>query len=497
MIIAVVYCAAYIRSLNGSAYARTAALLCIAVCFYMFGYTIELNSSSIPQIMFWNTVEYVGIPFVSALWLSVVLMYTGHFYRYKKLLFALIYVVPFISMILRFTNEYHYLYFASVSFISEYGKVLLVKKIGPWMYVQLVHSMFMIFVTLGLLIHDFIKNKEKRIGKISLMVAASFFAVAGLILLIIKPFGFIIDYMALCLPAACLMVIVTIIRYDFLATKSMARNKAFEASRDAILLINRQNKIIDYNKSAKQLFGKININISDGYIDALFKRAPDLIKNLYDIKTTVIKLNINEKERYYEISTKSIDNSNASHGWIKTIRDITETYDLNESLKRQAMIDELSGLSNRRAFMQNGKKLLEEADKNGISVYLLMMDLDYFKRVNDQYGHLVGDQVIQNFANILKESFDSKSLIARLGGEEFGVLLTGGGDMEIKQKVDLVLRNVEQYQHIYLNKKFHVTVSIGVVKKSYSTQTLDSLMRLADKALYKSKDNGRNRATVL
>lgn len=496
MMIAVIYWAARINSLNGSAYARSSVLLCLAVCFYIFGYTMELNAGSESQILFWNHLEYLGIPFVSALWLTVGLLYTGHFSRHKKLLIAAIYLIPVITMILRFTNGWHHLYFSSEAFAEVQGKLLLVKKFGPWTYVQLVHSMLMIFVTLGLLIYDSFKSREKETGKINLMFASSFFAVSGLILALYKPFGLIIDYMALCLPISCLMVILAIFRYDFLETKCMARSKVFAAGMDAILLINKQKKIIDYNKSAKRLFSKIDIGLTDGYISTLFHHYPCLIKSLEQPETSIVNLKIDQKERYFEICTKDIGNSRLSHGQIKTVRDVTDTYERNERLKRQAMMDELSGLCNRRAFMQTGRKFLMESDHNGKTVHLLMMDLDHFKRVNDQYGHQMGDQVIQRFGEILKGSFSVNSVAARLGGEEFGVLLTGYSNAQIKRKADSFLRTVELQEYCFMNEKFHVTVSIGIAKKSYHTQTLDHMLQIADKALYISKNCGRDCVTI-
>jgi diguanylate cyclase (GGDEF)-like protein len=498
MVLIEIYLAAYIRSQNGAAYTRKMVLLSFAVCFYMFGYSMELNSTTKEQIMFWNGVEYIGIPFVSALWFSIGLMYTGYYYPIKKRLLAAIYFIPLVSFVLRITNEYHHLYFAKVSFISESGKLFLQKEEGPWMYVQLIHSMSMILITLGLFIYDFMKSRKKgtETGKISLMIAASSFAVAGLVFLLAKPFGLYLDYMVLCLPLTCILVNLAILRYDFLETKTLARNKVFEASSDAILLINHQNKVIDYNKSAKKLFEQINVPISEGYITTLFKSNPQLLKGLSSTEVAMASLEMDGEERFFEIHTREIgNNTDAPQGWIKSIRDVTKTHKLNETLKRQAMVDVLSGLINRRAFMQFGQELVKDSEIAGKTMHLLMMDLDHFKNVNDQYGHQAGDKVIHNFGKVLKDNFEEGTLIARLGGEEFAVLLSGLSDLEIEQKADQLLKTVALFQHNYQGKKFHVTVSMGIAKKGQPRETLDNLVHQADKALYKSKSRGRNCVT--
>jgi hypothetical protein len=102
-----------------------------------------------------------------------------------------------------------------------------------------------------LLINDSVKEISKRRAKIVLITAASIFAVAGLLLSQLKPFGLYIDYMALCLPATSLLVMLAISRYDLLNTRSIARSKVFEASRDAIPCFDTQNKILEFNNSAK------------------------------------------------------------------------------------------------------------------------------------------------------------------------------------------------------------------------------------------------------
>ena len=491
MAVVAVYWSAYVQTLNGSSFTRTSFLLCIAMCFYILGYAMELNAQIPLQIEFWNKVEYIGIPFVSALWLTTALQYTGHFTRRKILLLAAIFVIPIITMILRFTNEYHRLYFATVNYVEEYGRLAFAKTMGPWMYVQSAHSMLMILVSMGLFIHDSVKSEERQWRKIRLIIAASVFAVTGLTLMQVKPFYFNIDYMALFLPITCVLVILAIARYDLLETKAMARSKVFEFSTNAIFLINRRHRILDYNSKAKQLFASVNIRLNNGYISVLFDKFSDFREGLEKEEQNVVKL----RDRYYEITTMSIDNEKTTRGWIKIIRDVTKIYQLNEELKTQALTDDLSSLGNRRAFIQTANEWVSQARQSDRLLYLAMLDLDNFKNVNDQYGHPVGDSVIRDFSRMLKEHFDADSVVARLGGEEFAVLQAGLTDDEMLQKLNEFLVNTERHMFSYCGIRFHITVSIGLTKRQPG-QALESMMRSADKALYQSKDRGRNCITV-
>ena len=280
MILAVMYWAANIRSFNSSGYTRTATMLGIVICIYIFGYTMELNASQPSAILFWNQFEYLGIPFVSALWLTVGLIYTGHFARHRAWLILLIYLVPFITLFLRMTNEAHHLYFASYSMRWQLGKLVLTRVYGPWMYVQTVHSMSMILITLTLFIREFTRAEDHTPGKFRLIVAASAVAICGLTLGYLRPEGFVLDYMALSLPLACLLVIIAIVRFDFMEIKALARSKSFDSNKDALLLIGLRSRIIDYNKKARSLFAKAGVRLSNGELSKVFSGAPNLLSGL-------------------------------------------------------------------------------------------------------------------------------------------------------------------------------------------------------------------------
>jgi len=491
-----IYWIAYIRTLNGSNYTRPFFVLCIAMCFYIFGYIMELNSATVTQMEFWNKIEYIGIPFVSALWLNTALIYTGHFTRYRKTLFAIIYIIPIVSFFARLTNDYHHLYFSSVNFIEKSGNLIMIKEMGPLMHVQGIHSTFMIIVSMSLFVNDFMHNKEERKGKIVLIAAASTSALIGMILLQIQPSSYTFDYMALCLPLTSLFVIFAIAFYDFLESKAVGRRKVFECVSDAILLVNDKNKILDYNIEAKQLFQRININLNNGYTSQLFSQIPNLLKAIEKPEKSVVKLNIDSIDMYYEITTRSIDNTTSEHGWVKIIHDVTKIYQLNEELVEQATTDCLSTLYNRRAFFDIGTQWVLKAEAEATPIHLFMMDFDYFKNINDRYGHPVGDLTIRDFSFMLKEYFDTDALVARIGGEEFSVLQLGLSDDEMYKKLNGFLEKNNAHEYDYNDNKFHLSVSIGVTRKT-DGQTFENMMLMADKALYKSKDKGRNCITML
>jgi diguanylate cyclase len=169
----------------------------------------------------------------------------------------------------------------------------------------------------------------------------------------------------------------------------------------------------------------------------------------------------------------------------------------NKQLDSAANTDALTGLPNRRAFLEGFAQELERVRRFGGELpTLAIMDLDHFKSVNDRYGHDVGDLVLQLFAQVLRESVRTVDLPARWGGEEFVVLLPRTGTNAAVTVLDRVRTDI---CHRRLNppaEELMVTVSVGLAAVSDSDRQAEDCIKIADRALYKAKQTGRNRICV-
>lgn len=163
-------------------------------------------------------------------------------------------------------------------------------------------------------------------------------------------------------------------------------------------------------------------------------------------------------------------------------------------LERHATIDALTGIRNRRSFYELGERALKQAQRTQEPLAALMVDADYFKKVNDTYGHAVGDLVLQELARVMTATVREEDVLGRIGGEEFAVLLR---HMALDQALDVAERLRDQVEQLHVvvpeGDPIRFTVSLGVAMLSTAEHDLSDLFKKADIALYAAKQQGRNR----
>ena len=164
-----------------------------------------------------------------------------------------------------------------------------------------------------------------------------------------------------------------------------------------------------------------------------------------------------------------------------------------EKIQKAANTDYLTELPNRRSFFHDAKQSISSFTRDNMPYGLAMLDIDYFKKVNDTYGHEAGDHILKVLALYMKKHL-RKALLARLGGEEFAILMSGSDQEQIYNKLDDFRRDISVSQFSHEDNHISFTVSIGVIFNS--ELGLDEQMNQADVALYSAKENGRNQIVI-
>jgi diguanylate cyclase (GGDEF)-like protein len=165
--------------------------------------------------------------------------------------------------------------------------------------------------------------------------------------------------------------------------------------------------------------------------------------------------------------------------------------------KTAALVDPLTGLANRRAFLGNADEFMQRGGKRNEPLTVMLADLDRFKAVNDRFGHAIGDRVLQVFADTVMRTLRASDLSGRLGGEEFAFLMSGTNAAEGARIAERVRSRFAEAARSVGGAAVGSTVSIGVATTSDPDVQLEELMAVADHALYRAKAEGRNRIAVI
>ena len=173
-----------------------------------------------------------------------------------------------------------------------------------------------------------------------------------------------------------------------------------------------------------------------------------------------------------------------------------EIFAAKDQLYSMATTDALTNLYNRRTFLKRGEEAFKVAERGGNHFSIIMYDVDSFKSVNDEYGHLVGDTVLKHMASVSKEAVRETDLVARYGGEEFAILLPNTSPEQaglVAEKLrEQIAANIVDVSPFKINR----TISLGVVGYHFSITSFDELIDKADKAMYQSKSKGKNKVTL-
>ncbi|KAA0257376.1 GGDEF domain-containing protein [Deferribacter autotrophicus] len=228
-------------------------------------------------------------------------------------------------------------------------------------------------------------------------------------------------------------------------------------------------------------------------------------KNITHENTIIINMSFLENEHFHLFLSSLLKCLKSKLNHIQMLNEkifdlaiaSTNVLEEKERIEQLAIRDGLTGLYNHAYFQETLNKTFLEAKRYGKNFSLIIIDIDHFKKVNDTYGHLAGDLVLKEFANILVSNSRKSDIIARYGGEEFSVILTNTFFEGAKQYLEKLMFKISNHIFDFQNSVFKITFSAGFTQFKDSYESAKDMLDKADKALYISKNNGRNRYTYL
>ena len=308
---------------------------------------------------------------------------------------------------------------------------------------------------------------------------------------------FEVDITVACISASGVIVGCALLFGGLLQVAPMAREEIVENMRDGFILFDVSGKFLDANNAAKKLFPQLKI----ASVGQPMNKVEGLPWDESGSFEQTFTMDTEMGAKHYRTSYDVVKHNGVDICHCISIYDITPVQELLNETTRLAEYDSLTGLMNRRAFFLNAdekctemEKTNREADKRNKDAFVLMIDLDNFKQINDTYGHQAGDEVLRTVSNKLASRFRKTDLLARYGGEELCAFLPSINASDAFIIAEECRKTIGNMKIKYDKHTLRMTISIGLAKyEAGINASFDKVIAQADEALYTAKENGRNR----
>lgn len=472
---------------------------------------------------FIQTCNYLGIALV-----SVFVLLLGIVFANSRITitwsYALLFILPIGSAIAVATNESHHLFMRAFSIIIKDT------LIGPLMIVHYIYCYVYIVIGMGYLIKYAVNNSGIFSKQAIALVTGIGISLAVNVLVL---FGMVPGGCYSTIPSIVIPIILmgaATVKLDMFNIVPIALQKVVDHISDGFIVIDENRKIIDFNKTVKQSFcGNHEIRRSQDFKEFMeslkienlnISKLLDYIEMSAEKKDSIsfdTSIKFKNVIHYFNIEVTPMFNDDKYLGTIVLFRNTTKyiknlqmvkdyqlllennlekmTIDKQELLVRSAImenmskVDALTDMYNHRTFQEYFDTIIEQVSRADRSLQLAILDIDDFKKINDTFGHSVGDIILKRIASKIKTMVTAEDITARYGGEEFAVILTNKTMKQSLRLLESIRKTIQDEMHIELNK--NVTVSIGV-HEYYKGEAKEEAFNKADKALYKAKRKGKN-----
>jgi diguanylate cyclase (GGDEF)-like protein len=464
---------------------------------YTLGYTCELAGDVMSQKLFFNHFQYIGLVLIAPVWYLISIQYRNRESKWKNFKY-LVFIIPAIALIGNFTYDINGYYYKSYFYsLDNIGCTVIVFEKGFLYYINNIFSAVLEILAAVNYYNVFRKTagtvKKQSVFLISLSVIGFFISFNC----ITSRYTSNIDVGAIFIGLSGVILLITLFKYELLDLLPLAYFKVFESSDSPIIVLSDAQRIVKCNASAMTVFGD-NIKKYSKLQD-IFGDEPEFLNSLVENKNYITKRTVNGKQMFFGSKLIKLDVQNNEkvdeYGYLLMFTDETEHINEMQTLETAASVDTLTGVFNRRYFYMNAEKIIEKAKSEGNPFSMIMLDIDKFKSINDNYGHLAGDYVLKTLCDIIRKILNPNDLIARYGGEEFILLLPGSDYMSAIDIAEKICMDIRNNPFEYGEENIKVTVSEGVYSPELPVpddMDLEDFIDSADNALYNAKKKGRN-----
>ena len=462
------------------------------VWLWLFFNLLELLASSEQ----W-TIIFMKLSFIPSMLIAPTIVWMGYaFVGEDRKKFVRYSFLPFIVlMVFMLTNELHSLFWKEYHF-TQYGPLLSIRNTyGILFYLFALFSYTTIFFAAGFLLSNLINIAKKYRHRAVLSIAALGITVFWNVAYVLGILPLNKDFSPIVYNFVFMLLIYVAVRQKLFNVFLVPRQRIFNQIKDGVLMFDENETILDINMAAAEFLKLDDSCIGEALEDRLpfwtgigfqFPKENSQQKDL--LPSTVISLGESPELVYMDLSISRI-----GHGYVLMLHDVTEIQKLMIQIEEMANFDSLTQLRNRRSFFNMVEGLIASAKRNRQPITVMLLDIDNFKQVNDQFGHSTGDRVLIQIASFLSTALRAVDVKARYGGDEFIILLPQT-DLEAARIVSTRLFTGIQNTIAEMDiAGLSVSVSIGVSGREVlgRSQSLMEIVEEADKALYSVKNKGK------
>lgn len=468
---------------------REFSLLCLSVSIWCGFATAEYLSMEESRRLMFGALTHLGSNFTPLAWLLFTIRFSqAHSFKLRRWLIALLLLPPVTNLGLLATNDMHNLVWAQASFQLVQGIPDLNIVHGPWFRQFFMPIMYGYWILGTLILMGSLTQSESRQFRgqvLMLLLCASLIFFFNLLYMVAGFNIYGMDPTPIVILIGPFMIFLTTNRTQFLQGPEISYRSVFMDATEPVILIDNQGRIMDLNPAAR-MHSRVESPLGSRMLDVFPDCPPRLIQpGNYSSRQEVNRADNQGHEEYRSMALRSTHGSVIGRQVL--IRDVTEHREHTSYLLDLANRDPLTNLLNRRGFFT-------ELDRRTLDQHfftLVFVDLNDFKRVNDEYGHRTGDQVLIEVGRRLKEALVGGGVVGRIGGDEFALIL----DRESRATGLRLCERIEQAMDKPIAVDLHslnVSASIGLACFPEDGDDSESLMSNADKRMYWIKRQRRS-----
>lgn len=482
--------------------------LMLAATVWSWAYAIELGQPTLAGKLFWRNVQQLGTMLAPVIWWHLALEYTGRRAWVQGWRRYYWFIVPMAAIFLVWTNDFHHLMRVNVRLLEANGVpyVTFDRTLLSWVTVG--YSYALLAAAAVVLVRGILQGssqgRQLAVLLVSLLLPTGASMAQTLGYNPIHPHG----PSALFFALSGLLVVWALQRYQFFTVWPVIRDHIIETMNDGILVTNSQRQVVDLNPRAQEFLAQrwTAGGAPDGTavravdpsavrwrpVAAVLAQWPDWVAAYEELaqQRAEIRLSVSQGERHYLIKLNPlVDEWGSMIGAMAAIQDNTEQRHKEAELLRLATTDQLTGLPNRAHFFALSEQIYEVADRHGIPMSVLMVDLDRFKELNDTHGHPTGDLVLAAAAAVFRRRIRRADVVGRLGGEEFGISLAATGLAEAQQLAAYLAAELDELRvTVAPGIQIGITMSVGIATKHPGDRSFSDVLSRADRAMYLAKE---------